>query len=273
MELYWNVIAFALGTIIGSFLNVVIYRMHTGRSINGRSHCMTCGTTLAWYELFPIVSFLALRGKCRHCTATIPWRYLSVELLTGISFLVLWGLFQPDLFRFVFNAVLVSVLIVLVVYDIRHTIIPNELSVIVGVLTLSMLGYDYMITHSILTVVYSLAGGLGASLFFSGLWYMSNGRWIGFGDAKLALPLGTLVGLQGVFSMVVLSFWIGAIVSLAILGLQHLMKTGKTPLLFLSHPLTIKSEVPFAPFLVLGFISVYYFHVDILFFISTLFLR
>mgnify|MGYP003395011521 CR=1 FL=1 len=84
-----------------------------------------------------------------------------------------------------------------------------------------------------------------------------------FGDAKLAFPLGVTVGLGGVFSMVVLSFWIGAGVSLILLGLQRLLKRGKPALHFLSSPLTIKSEVPFAPFLILGFLMVQFLHADI----------
>lgn len=275
MELYIKVLVFIFGAIIGSFLNVVIYRMHTGRSINGRSHCMTCGRHLAWYDLFPIISFLILRGRCRSCTAAIPWRYLIVEALTGSSFLLLFELFRSDIVLFVLNTVLVSLLIVLTVYDIRHTIIPDELTIAVGAVALFVLGYGYLGHHDLFSVATHLVGGLIASGFFFGLWWVSRGRWIGLGDAKLALPLGVLVGLGGIFSMVVLSFWTGAAVSLVILGFQHVMrarfKAGKTSLLFSSHPLTIKSEVPFAPFLVLGFLLVHLFHVDILLITAQLF--
>ncbi len=263
MELFWQVMVFIFGAIIGSFLNVVIYRMHTGKSLNGRSHCMTCGVHLSWKELFPVVSYLILRAKCRHCTAYIPWRYLFVEVLTGASFLLLYTLYAHDLFLFFLHAVLAAALIVIAVYDLRHTIIPDELTVIVGGVALVLLGYDYFLSHKVLTGVYALLGGFCAALFFWGLWYVSKGRWIGLGDAKLALPLGVIAGVGSVFSMVVLSFWIGAAISLVLLGTQRLLKRGKITLPFFPNPLTIKSEVPFAPFLILGFLCVHLFNADI----------
>lgn len=263
METFWYVMIFVFGAIIGSFLNVVIYRMHTGKSINGRSHCMSCGTSLEWYDLFPMLSYIMLRARCRACTARIPSRYFIIELLTAIAFVILWNLFQTNLVLFAINAVLVSTLIVLAVYDVRHTIIPDELTLIVGGVALVFLGYGYSGTRDIAQILYSIIGGVSAGLFFWGLWYVSKGRWIGYGDAKLAFPLGIIVGAYGAFSMVVLSFWIGAGVSLLILGLQHIIKKGKTSLLFPQHTLTIKSEVPFAPFLILGFLLVHLFYADI----------
>jgi leader peptidase (prepilin peptidase)/N-methyltransferase len=263
MELFLQVMVLVFGAIIGSFLNVVIYRMHTGKSLNGRSHCMTCGTNLSWKELFPVVSYLALRAKCRHCTAYIPWRYLFVEVLTGVSFLFLYTLYAHDLVLFALHAVLAAVLIVIAVYDLRHTIIPDELTIIAGVVAVIFRGYMYSLTHDVYALVYAGIGAFCAALFFWGLWYVSKGRWIGLGDAKLALPLGLIVGSGGVFGMVVLSFWIGAGISLMLLGVQRLLKRGKKALPFLPNPLTIKSEVPFAPFLILGFLCVHIFNADI----------
>lgn len=263
MDIFWYIMAFVTGTMIGSFLNVVIYRLHTGKSLNGRSHCMTCGTHLMWYELFPLFSYLALTGKCRTCRAYIPSRYFMVELLTGLGYLLLWYCFSTNLVLFFINAVLISVLIALAVYDVRHTIIPDELTLTVGGIALVLLGYEYIVTRDPMMLIFDVLGGIAAACFFGGLWYISKGRWLGFGDAKLALPLGVIAGIYGVFSMVVLSFWIGAIISLSILGLQHLIKKGKTSLLFPRSPLTIKSEVPFAPFLIVGFLLVHLFHADI----------
>jgi prepilin signal peptidase PulO-like enzyme (type II secretory pathway) len=120
-----------------------------------------------------------------------------------------------------------------------------------------------VLNHDLFLILSRIGAGFGAAFFFWGLWYVSKGRWIGFGDAKLALPLGMLVGIGDVFSMVVFSFWIGAGVSLVLLGIQKLLKRGKTSLRFLSTPITMKSEVPFAPFLILGFIAVHFLHADI----------
>jgi leader peptidase (prepilin peptidase)/N-methyltransferase len=272
---YWYITTFIFGTVIGSFLNVVIYRLHTGKSINTPSHCLSCGTPLRWYELFPVFSYLALRARCRTCGAYVPVRYLTVELLTGFSFLLLFHLFQHDIWLLLLNAILLSLLIVIVVYDIRHTIIPDELTyAIYGVMT-PLLGLEFFHAGGSGTeeLTEGLVGGFGAAGFFYLLWRVSKGRWIGLGDAKLALPLGALVGGMGAFSMVVFSFWIGAAVSVTILGFQRVLKKGKTHLLFLRTPLTMKSEVPFAPFLVLGFLLVYLFHAnvfDIFYFVAPI---
>jgi prepilin signal peptidase PulO-like enzyme (type II secretory pathway) len=144
-------------------------------------------------------------------------------------------------------------------------IIPDELSLGVGVVALSILGTRFMGADNFTVehIIYDICAGLGASAFFAGLWFISKGRWIGLGDAKLALPLGIIVGVTGVFSMVILSFWVGAAISLTLLGLERILKRGKTNLHFLTIPLTIKSEVPFAPFLIVGFSLVYLFHANI----------
>jgi len=263
MEYIVYVFFLVLGLIVGSFLNVVIYRLHTGKSLNGRSHCMSCARTLSWHELLPVVSYMYLRGRCSGCSSYIPLRYCAVELLTGFLFLLTYFVFQNDWLIVGLNLVLVSLLIVIAVYDMRHTIIPDEYTGMVSVVAIVSLVIVYMRTGDIFLIVTSLLAGGCAAFFFWGLWYVSKGKWIGLGDAKLALPLGVIVGIGGAFSMVVLSFWIGAFVSLGILSVNALLKQGKTNLRFSSLPLTIKSEIPFAPFLVLGFLFVHFFHADI----------
>jgi len=260
-----------LGVIMGSFLNVVIYRLHTGRSLGGRSHCMSCGKTLSWYELLPVVSYLALRGRCRGCASYIPSRYLIVEILTALLFVLGWRTFSHDPLMLVFSLVLFAFFIVILVYDIRHTIIPDEMTIGVGVLALLFLGYTYAVTGDMNALLAHIAGGLASAFFFWSLWYLSKGRWIGLGDAKLALPLGAIVGGTAAFSMVVFSFWIGAVVSLFLLALQRLLEKGTTKLLFWSVPLTMKSEVPFAPFLLASFLLTYIFHADTFSIIERLF--
>jgi leader peptidase (prepilin peptidase)/N-methyltransferase len=263
MEIFILVVVFIFGAIIGSFLNVVLYRLHTGKSLNGRSHCLSCGKTLQWYELFPIFSYVSQQGKCRGCFSHIPSRYLFVELLTAVSYVTLWHFFAYQYEVLFLYAVLTAVLVVILVYDIRHTIIPDELTLMVGLIALGFLGHGFIDSPSALFLITHIFAGLCSAFFFWGLWYVSKGKWIGLGDAKLALPLGIIVGLGGVFSMVVLSFWIGAVISLGLLGLERLLKRGKMSLHFLGAPLTIKSEVPFAPFLIVGFFLVQLLHADI----------
>ena len=147
-----------------------------------------------------------------------------------------------------------SVILVIVVYDMRHTIIPDEAVIALTALAFILLGYKIFAGIPDQTFLNHILSGFGASAFFGSLWYVSKGRWIGLGDAKLAFPFGIVVGFPLVFSTVILSFWIGAVLMLLILGVQKLLKKWKTKLSFLSQTLTIKSEVPFAPFLVLGYI-------------------
>ena len=256
-------LTFLFGLIIGSFLNVVIYRLHTGRSLNDRSHCLSCGSGLAWYELFPLISYLVLRGRCRSCGAWIPSRYLLVELLTGTAFvLVLWD--AGLTIAAAFLAAIVSVLIIIVVYDLRHFIIPDEYVVALIILAVGLISMEVYESGEFARITEALGSAVIASAAYGGLWWISGGRWIGLGDVKLAAPLGALVGWPLTFSLVVWSFWIGAVVSVALLALQALAIRGKKHLRIGGPPLTIKSEVPFAPFLALAFVVTYFGALDVL---------
>ncbi len=260
------VLAGGLGAIIGSFLNVLIYRMHTGRSLNGRSHCLSCGRLLRWYHLVPVVSYFALRGRCGCCGAWFTPRYAAVEVLTATLF-ALVVLMAVDVVEVMILWAIMSVLVVIVVYDLRHLIIPDELVVALVLLTTARAGYwAWLYLDSALPFLATAVAGLTVAGFFFLLWYLSGGRWLGFGDVKLSFPLTLLVGSSGAFSMVVLSFWVGAGVSLCLLGLSTLARRlrGKTPVWFLGKTLTMKSAVPFAPFLVAGALLVFFFHVDVL---------
>lgn len=259
---------FLLGTVFGSFFNVVIYRFNTGKSLGGRSHCLSCGKTLAWYELLPVVSYLAQRGKCRSCHAHITSRYLVVELLTGALFLLVAQTFLHDLVLLTLNLIIVSLLVIIVVYDLRHMIIPDALVVMLLAPALAYVLWDPFTQALALPPLMAIFGALVPAALFAGLWLVSRGAWIGLGDAKLAIPLGLVVGAWESISMFILSFWIGAVVAVGLLLLQRILGTlkryrgGQLFLRFLRRPLTIKSEVPFAPFLVAAFLLVHFVHVD-----------
>ncbi len=256
-------IAFGFGVIIGSFLNVYIYRFHTGKSLSGSSHCLSCGTTLKFYELVPLFSYLFLRGRCRTCMAVIPSRYFLVELLTGLLFVVV-ALVTFDIVTMFYLLVLVSILVVISVYDMYHMIIPNELVVASLVTVLVYEGYLLLMGLPMVDLVWNLLAAALGSFFLWILWFVSKGKWIGFGDVKLVFPLGLAVGKAGVFSMIVLSFWIGAVIGLALLLVQKFKKRGQPHLRFLPEELTIKSAVPFAPFLILGCLAVLFFDIDVI---------
>jgi len=257
------------GLIIGSFLNVVIYRLHTGRSLNDRSHCLSCGRQLEWYELFPVVSYLALRGRCRTCRSFIPYRYALVEILTAMAFVVSY-LQTVDVIHFLLSASLLSVLIVGLAYDFYHMIIPDEVSYGAASLAIAIVLWDFLTTGDLSGLASALIGTAVAFLVYASLWYFSKGRAFGFGDAKLAVSLGMLAGTSGVFSLIVLSFWIGALVSVfLILWQRTVLNIGGIGAM--SGRVTIKSEVPFAPFLIAAFVLVHFFHVDVLVFIEALY--
>lgn len=265
MDVYWYIIFFIFGAIIGSFLNVVLYRLHTGKSLEGRSHCLSCGKNLEWFELLPIISYLALRAKCKKCESHIPSHYFIVELLTGALFAFMWHVHASDFVLLGLYLLLVTLLVGVCVYDLRHMIVPNEFVVLMLAVAILIVSYvTFREVHLGLPfLIDSAAAGAGAFLFFAGIWFLSRGRGMGLGDAKLALPLGIILGSWGMFFTVVISFWIGALVMLFLLALEHFFRAGKTRLQYFRAPLTMKSEVPFAPFLILGFFLVHFFHVDL----------
>lgn len=244
------------GLIIGSFLNVFIYRFRTGKSLSGSSHCLSCATPLKWFELFPVLSYICLVGRCRTCGSRIPSRYALVESFTALLF-VLSAFHASSLIEMLFLWVVMAVLVVVFVYDLNHYIIPDSTVITLTLLTSGWLGYSYFLGRPPESLLYDvLAAAVGAGFFFA-LWLVSRGQWLGFGDVKLAFPLGLLVGSAKVFSMVVFSFWIGAVISLILIGFAKLQR-GKLGLLFGTPRLTIKSVVPFAPFLIAGCLLVFF---------------
>lgn len=256
-----------LGAIFGSFINVVAYRMHTNASLGGRSRCFSCGHTLRWYELMPVLSYTCLLGRCSACRARISVANLLVEVVLGSIFVVLY-LLSGSLLEFGLLAALATLLTGVFLYDMAHMIIPNEfVLMVIGVsLALFMVGGDF----ALINIAWHGLSALLAFLSYASLWYFSSGRWIGFGDAKLALPLGFLLVPMGVFSMVVLSFWVGAAIALSLLLFQgmlsYIRQRAYTPKGVANYRryFTMKSEIPFAPFLIIAFFLVYIFEVDVL---------
>ena len=253
MIIILSLIFFFFGLIIGSFLNVVICRFNTARSFGGRSACMSCQSKLCWYELIPLVSFLGQSGRCRNCKTKISIQYPLVELSTGLIFMVLFLKFQDVFFisTFIFTityayyALMFSLLVVIAAYDLRHKIIPDILSFVFGALAFAGLFFflDNIFFPHIPSILEFLSG-IFISLPFALLWLVSRGSWMGLGDAKLALGLGWFLGFSGALSAVVLAFWSGAIVGIGLIIFSKF---------YGSHgDYGMKSEIPFALYLVLG---------------------
>ena len=259
-----TLIFFILGLIIGSFLNVVIIRLNTEKSFGGRSACMSCQNQLVWYELVPVFSFLFLRGRCRNCKARISIQYPLVEFATGLIFALLflkfsvyggqYIFFTPEFFiSYAYYAVMFSLLIVIATYDLKHKIIPDTLAMVLGILAFVGLFFfnpnvsflPYFHFPSFL----DFFSGVLVSAIFALFWLVSKGTWMGLGDAKLSVGLGWLLGFSLMLSGVVIAFWIGAVVGLAlvIFSKKHGMKT----------------EIPFAPYLVLGALLAFLFELHL----------
>lgn len=243
-------VAALLGLIVGSFLNVVILRRGVG-GLGGRSGCTKCGHSLAWYDLVPVLSWLSLFGKCRYCGSRISIQYPLVELASAAAFALLVAAPFPagPLYRVSF-CVIAALLICILVYDQRHTIIPDGwvyLFDVLAFLTMPMLYASLALPGQFVWPFF--AAGIFAALPLFTLWAVSSGRWMGFGDVKLALGMGWLLGpVPGVFA-VFLGFILGTIVLVPLMLLGGFVTHSSRYARFVPR-LTMKSEVPFGPFLI-----------------------
>lgn len=268
---------FALGAIIGSFLNVVTLRYGT-KNLYGRSHCFSCGRTLRLFELVPVFSFLLQQGRCRGCHSRFSVQYPLVELITGVVFAaVLWrnmpsttdNLPPDSLFWWlvVGGELLVWIfLIALSVYDFKHKILPDGL--MYGALGASSLLFVLRLAGG--GVSHRWLDGLGGFFFaapFALLWFFSKGRAMGLGDAKLVLLFSWFLGFAHGLSAIIVGFWSGAALALGAFllkaSLPFMSRTVGSKFRFKLLHLGLKTELPLGPFLVLGLFLVYLFGWDV----------
>lgn len=239
---------FLLGAAMGSFLNVIIYRTNKKESwVRGRSYCESCGKQIAWYDNIPLLSYAILWGKCRHCRKKIDIAHPAVELLTGILFV--WWYFAIFMFfkltqqpfvvlQPVFWLSVGMILLVIFIIDLRLMIIPDTLTV--ALLVIVLLYRVGLVTAGIMQVPdfgMAMLTMIGATAFFFGIWLLTRGRGMGFGDVKLAAPLGLLLGWPAAIVWLFSAFIIGGVVGVGLLC----AKKAK-----------MKQAVPFGPFLILG---------------------
>jgi leader peptidase (prepilin peptidase)/N-methyltransferase len=222
---------------------------------------MHCGHTLGAPDLIPLLSYAYLRGSCRYCRSRISLQYPAVEAAAAALSVLIYLQYQEPLHYALALAVWLTLLFI-VVYDLRHQIIPWSAS---GLLALLSFMYVWFFGFG----VWGFAAGplLAAPLFLLSL--VSRGRWMGWGDGPLELCLGWLLGITAGLTALFIAFWAGAVVGIALLVLSK----GYTPLESSSRKstkifftsltgYTMKSEVPFAPFLILGAACAYFLHVD-----------
>ncbi|MEX0896404.1 MAG: prepilin peptidase [Patescibacteria group bacterium] len=241
-------VLFCLGAAVGSFLNVVIYRSTRGQNwVKGRSRCESCRKTIAWYDNIPLLSFVLLRGRCRHCQKQLSIGHPVVESLTGILF-VWWYIAgfmffqlaqQPfNILQPLFWLAVGLILLVITVVDFKQMIIPDSAVVVLFILTLLYrLGLTGMGVMQVVDLRNALISMVAGGLFFFFLWLGTKGRGMGFGDVKLAFPLALLLGWPKVLIWVFLAFTIGAVVGVTLMALGRVK---------------FKQAVPFGPFMVIA---------------------
>lgn len=254
----WEPLVFGVfGAIIGSFLNVVLLRRGT-KSVRGRSGCFSCGAQIAAYDLIPIVSWIMLRGRCRSCGSAISGQYPLVEAATALLFAAIGAMSGLTLVHQILFCAIASLLILIAAYDTRHTIIPDEWAYGFALLALASI---FTLPRAMPFVEALLAGPI-AALPLAMLWLVSRGRWMGFGDVKLALGIGWLLGPVYGLAAVFLSFVLGAIIGVLVLLplplYARLLQRAGIARSAGSASYTMKSEVPFGPFLVLSSIIVWF---------------
>ena len=226
------IITFAFGASIGSFINCLVWRRNNNmRVAKGRSQCVHCGRTLRWYENIPLISFVALRGKCRTCGKPIPPYYFIVEFFTGILFLFVYFFlvnFNDDPLCFVRDIFFISILVIIFVEDVIYQTIEPEI-VWLG----ALVGLIFNIFFGVPIATMALGLGIGAG-FFLLQYIVSRGRWIGGGDVRLG-------GMMGV--------WLGAPLTVMAIFSAYLVGAVAGLVLLLGRKRGWGSAIPFGPFL------------------------
>lgn len=224
---YLTLLAFFFGACVGSFLNVCIWRIPREESVVApRSHCPNCNKMIAWFDNIPLVSYIALKAKCRNCGVGISPRYFLVELLTAVLFLAVWNKYgfravQPNYELIPVYWLVVSGLILGTFVDFEHMILPDRVTIggmILGValsIVVPSLHGVHHIWPSLKLSLLGLVAGFG-SLYLVG----EIGRWIfkkdamGFGDVKLMGAIGAFFGWPAVFFTIMVSSVLGSLVGI-----------------------------------------------------------
>jgi len=234
MTIVTGIFFFILGAVMGSFFNVIIYRLPKGISIvTPPSHCPGCGERIQWKDNIPILSYIILNGKCRNCDFQIPIKYLVVETISAFFFLFSYLRFDISLELFAF-LIFVSLLIPISFIDLNTTLIPDSLSISGIILGLSLSVFRGL---ALISIIGAAAGALLIFIIIILGKRIYKQDVMGYGDIKLAAMIGAFVGWAGILLTVMIGSFLGAIYGL----IQ--IKRGK---------LTMKSQIPFGPYLAIG---------------------
>lgn len=236
LQLYFSIIAFIFGAVVGSFLNVCICRMPKDESIvSPPSHCPYCDYRIRWYDNIPLASYLLLRGKCRGCGAVISFQYPLVEFINGLLTLFLFLRFGPSL-TFLALFLFCSALVVITFIDMEHQIIPDEISlsgIVIG------FGFSFFLPwqtwlNSLLGI---LLGGGSLLLVAYGYQWLTGKEGMGGGDVKLLAMMGAFLGWKSIPFIIFAGSLVGSVVGVTIMLIQK--KDSKL-------------AIPFGPYLAFG---------------------
>ena len=232
----WQVVSIIFGAMVGSFLNVCIHRLPKEESIvRPGSHCPKCKTPIRFYDNIPLLSYLLLGGKCRHCKAPISIQYPIVEAITALSSFFLFITFGFSLSFFYYFS-FVAALIAITVIDLYHQIIPDVISlpgIVIGLLG-SLVIPQITFWSSLIGVI---SGGGSLFLVATVYQWLFKREGMGGGDVKLLAMIGAFLGWKAVILTIFLSSFIGSII-----GITVMLIKGKD----------FKYAIPFGPFLALG---------------------
>ncbi len=249
MNIFLTIVIFYIGAALGSFLSVLIYRTRHGLSgiVAGRSTCPYCKKQLIAIDLLPIVNYLILRGRCRHCKEKIAPHYLLLELITGLTLGALYLKFPfltylneapymnfdlQLLWDFARYALVSIMLMAIFFYDLLYKEIPDMYSYFAIIIVVA--GNIYTGTPALTEFI--IGGAVGA-IFFLAQILVSKGKWVGSGDVILGMLMGLMLGWKQLLIALFISYVIGAIISIWLLAAKKATK---------------KTQIPFAPFLVTG---------------------
>ncbi len=257
-----------LGLVIGSFLNVCIYRIPIGKSVvSPRSACPHCGTAIPFYDNIPVLSFLLLRGRCRVCSVPISPQYPCVELLTGAAFLVCalrWH-FAPPTFV---NSLFLAVIIVLIFTDYRHRILPNVLTLpgaVAGILLSPLQDIEVYrdilpVSRALLPWVGSVTGAVagGGMLLVVGLGYqkLRHRQGLGMGDVKMMAMVGAFLGWRLTFLAIFAGSFLGLLTGIYLIVFRKQTFQTKLPFgvfLGIGSALALFYGIPFLQWYLRGF--------------------
>jgi len=231
MDYIYSFFIFFIGLVFGSFLGVVLFRLNRKSGIfAGRSECPLCQHRLSWLDLVPIISFSYLKGKCRYCHKKIPNIYPIAEVTTGLIFVSYCQLnyFCLD-YNKLFGLILVFLFLIVLFFDYKYYIVPDKILVLIFIVAFVRTALLY--PNGLLGL---LITGFAVALFFAIIYLVSQGRWIGLGDVKLAFVIGFVLGYPQALIVILGSIWVGALWGI---GLILLKKA------------TLKTALPFGSFL------------------------